>query len=40
MRREWRAALAGLAIALLPTFFLEAPLKKRTPKLIDVGTEA
>ncbi|MEP7243789.1 MAG: LysR family transcriptional regulator [Gammaproteobacteria bacterium] len=34
------AALAGLAIALLPTYFLEHALKKRTLKVIDVGAEA
>jgi DNA-binding transcriptional LysR family regulator len=34
------AAAAGLGVALLPTFFLEGPLKKRTLKVIDVGAEA
>jgi DNA-binding transcriptional LysR family regulator len=34
------AAVAGLGIALLATFLLEAPLKKRTLKVIDVGAEA
>ena len=34
------AAIAGLGIALLPTFLLEDPLKKRTLKVIDVGLEA
>jgi DNA-binding transcriptional LysR family regulator len=34
------AASAGLGVALLPTFFLEGPLKKRTLKVIDVGAEA
>jgi DNA-binding transcriptional LysR family regulator len=34
------AAVAGLGIALLPTFFLEAPLKKRTLTVIDIGAEA
>ena len=34
------AAIAGLGIALLPTFLLEDPLKKRTLKVIDVGVEA
>ncbi len=34
------AAIAGLGIALLPTFFLEGPLKKRTLKIIDVHAEA
>jgi DNA-binding transcriptional LysR family regulator len=34
------AALAGLAIALLPTYFLEAALRRRTLKVIDVGAEA
>jgi DNA-binding transcriptional LysR family regulator len=33
------AAIAGLAIALLPTFFLETPLKNQTLKVIDVGAE-
>jgi DNA-binding transcriptional LysR family regulator len=34
------AAIAGLGIALLPTFLLEDPLKKRTLKVIGVGVEA
>jgi DNA-binding transcriptional LysR family regulator len=34
------AATAGLGVALLPTFFLQSPLKKRTLKVIDVGAEA
>jgi DNA-binding transcriptional LysR family regulator len=34
------AAVAGLGIALLPTFFLEAPLKKRALRVIDIGCEA
>jgi DNA-binding transcriptional LysR family regulator len=34
------AAVAGLGIALLATFLLEAPLKKRTLKVLDVGAEA
>jgi DNA-binding transcriptional LysR family regulator len=34
------AAIAGLGIALLPTFLLEDPLNKRTLKVIDVGAEA
>ena len=34
------AAVAGLGIALLATFFLEAPLRERTLKVIDVGAEA
>jgi len=33
------AALAGLAMALLPTFLLETPLKNRTLKIVDVGAE-
>src|SRR5256885_1266656 len=33
------AALAGLAMALLPTFLLETPLKNRTQKIVDVGAE-
>ena len=33
------AAVAGLAIALLPTFFLETPLKNQTLKVVDVGAE-
>jgi DNA-binding transcriptional LysR family regulator len=34
------AAVAGLGIALLATFLLESPLKKRTLKVLDVGAEA
>ena len=34
------AALAGLGIALLPTFLLEGALKKRTLKVLDIGAEA
>jgi DNA-binding transcriptional LysR family regulator len=34
------AAVAGLGIALLPTFLLEAPLAERSLKIVDVGTEA
>jgi DNA-binding transcriptional LysR family regulator len=34
------AAVAGLGIALLPTFLLEIPLKKRTLKVLDIGAEA
>src|SRR5271155_5448384 len=34
------AAVAGLGIALLPTFLLQMPLKKRTLKVLDVGAEA
>ncbi|MDB6090711.1 MAG: transcriptional regulator [Gammaproteobacteria bacterium] len=34
------AAVAGLGIALLPTFLLEASLKKRTLGVIDIGCEA
>jgi DNA-binding transcriptional LysR family regulator len=34
------AAVAGLGIALLATFLLETPLKKRTLKILDVGAEA
>lgn len=33
------AALAGLAMALLPTFLLETPLKSRTLRIVDVGAE-
>jgi DNA-binding transcriptional LysR family regulator len=33
------AVVAGLAIALLPTFFLKDPLRKRTLRVIDVGAE-
>jgi DNA-binding transcriptional LysR family regulator len=34
------AAIAGLGIALLATFLLETPLKKRTLKVLDIGAEA
>lgn len=34
------AAVAGLGIALLPTFLLDTPLKSRTLKVLDVGAEA
>ncbi len=34
------AAVAGLGIALLATFLLEVPLRKRTLKFLDVGAEA
>jgi DNA-binding transcriptional LysR family regulator len=34
------AAVAGLGIALLPTFLLEAPLAERSLKVVDVGAEA
>jgi DNA-binding transcriptional LysR family regulator len=34
------AAVAGLGIALLATFLLEVPLRKRTLKVLDVGAEA
>ncbi len=34
------AAVAGLGIALLPTFLLETPLKSRTLKVVDIGAEA
>jgi len=34
------AAVAGLGIALLPTFFLEPPLKKGTLTVVNVGAEA
>jgi DNA-binding transcriptional LysR family regulator len=33
------AAVAGLGVALLPTFLLEAPLKSQTLKIVDVGAE-
>jgi DNA-binding transcriptional LysR family regulator len=33
------AAVAGLAIALLPTFLLEAPLMSRSLRVVDVGAE-
>jgi DNA-binding transcriptional LysR family regulator len=34
------AAIRGIGIALLATFFLEAPLRDRTLKVIDVGAQA
>ena len=34
------AAVAGLGIALLPTFLLQIPLKNRALKVLDVGAEA
>ena len=34
------AAVAGLGIALLATFLLEAPLRRRTLKVLDIGAEA
>lgn len=34
------AAVAGIGIALLATFLLETPLRKRTLKVLDVGAEA
>jgi len=34
------AAIQGLGIALLPTFFLEAPLRERTLRVLDVGVRA
>jgi DNA-binding transcriptional LysR family regulator len=34
------AAVAGLGIALLATFLLQTPLKKRTLKVLDIGAEA
>jgi DNA-binding transcriptional LysR family regulator len=34
------AAVAGLGIALLPTFLLQISLKNRTLKVLDVGAEA
>jgi DNA-binding transcriptional LysR family regulator len=34
------AAIAGLGIALLPTFLLPAPLKARKLKVINIGAEA
>ncbi len=34
------AAVAGLGIALLPTFLLETPLKSRTLKVVEIGAEA
>ena len=33
------AAIAGLAIALLPTFLLDAPLMSRSLRVVDVGAE-
>jgi DNA-binding transcriptional LysR family regulator len=33
------AAVAGVGIALLATFLLEAPLRNQTLKVIDVGAE-
>jgi DNA-binding transcriptional LysR family regulator len=34
------AAIAGLGIALLPTFFLEEPLKRRSLRIVDINAEA
>lgn len=34
------AAISGLGIALLPTFFLEDSLKNRSLRVLEVGTEA
>lgn len=34
------AAVAGLGIALLPTFFLQIPLKEQSLAVVDVGAEA
>jgi len=34
------AAVAGLGIALLATFLLETPLKKRALRVLDIGAEA
>ncbi len=34
------AAVAGLAMALLPTFFLQSALKSRSLRAVDVGAEA
>jgi DNA-binding transcriptional LysR family regulator len=34
------AAVQGLGIALLPTFFLEAPRRERTLEVIDIGARA
>jgi DNA-binding transcriptional LysR family regulator len=34
------AAIAGLGIALLPAFFLNESLQKRTLRVIDIGAEA
>ena len=34
------AAVAGLAMALLPTFFLQSALKSRSLRVVDVGAEA
>jgi DNA-binding transcriptional LysR family regulator len=33
------AAIAGLGVALLPTFLLDAPMRERTLRVIDVGAE-
>lgn len=33
------AAVAGLGIALLPTFLLDVPMRERTLKVLDVGAE-
>ncbi len=33
------AAVAGLGIALLPTFLLDVPLRERTLRVLDVGAE-
>jgi DNA-binding transcriptional LysR family regulator len=33
------AAIAGLGIALLPTFLLDVPLRERTLRVLDVGAE-
>jgi DNA-binding transcriptional LysR family regulator len=34
------AAARGLGIALLPTFFLQAPRRERSLKVIDIGARA
>ena len=34
------AAIQGIGIALLPTFFLEVPRRERTLKVIDIGAQA
>lgn len=34
------AAIQGIGIALLPTFFLEAPRRERTLRVIDIGAQA
>lgn len=34
------AAIAGLGITLLASFLLDAPLKERTLKTIDIGAQA